>query len=119
MKRDLDLIRDILLKIESFDKDRIYAHDLATNLEDLKKACFHIRLLMDNNYIEAIDASTKISDDYIIKRITSAGFDYLDNIRDDKVWAKTKSKVESVALSASLDVIKVVAGKIITTSLGI
>jgi Hypothetical protein (DUF2513). len=120
MKRDLDLIRDILLKIESLDQRVISIADLGSTTEDeFKIIGFHVRLLMDCNYIEAVDLRSKEEDIYVIKRITSSGYDYLDSIRDDKVWRTTKSKLETVGSSASLEVVKVIAGKVITGLLGI
>ncbi|TWH49627.1 DUF2513 domain-containing protein [Sporomusa sp. KB1] len=120
MQRDLELIRNILLKIESLDKRTITIHDLGgITTDEFNKIGFHLRLLMDCNYIEAIDLRTKECDNYVVKRITSLGYDYLDNIRDNKVWKETKSKLTAIGSSASLEIIKLVAGKAITNLLGI
>lgn len=120
MKRDLDLIRDILLKIESMDKKVITIADLgATTQDEFNRIGFHIRLLMDCNYVEAIDVRTKQEEAYVVKRITSSGYDYLDSIRDNNVWNETKNKLESVGSSASLEIVKAVAGKVIISLLGI
>ena len=41
-----------------------------------------------------------------------AGHDYLDSVRDPKVWTKTKSVLENVGGSAAIEVVKDVAVKI-------
>ena len=52
-------------------------------------------------------------DEFIIKRMTSYGHDYLDNVRDDTIWNETKQKINGVASSVSLEIVKSVAQKII------
>jgi Hypothetical protein (DUF2513) len=47
-----------------------------------------------------------------ILRMTMAGHEYLDSVRDPKVWNKTKSVLENVGGSAALEVIKDVAAKV-------
>lgn len=98
MKRDLDLIRNMLLTIESVDADnphKIYIGtfiDLCGNPYIISQ---HIQLLMDSGFIEA-DGPFYDDDieDFYIKRITSAGYDYLDSVRNPDVWAATKSKLQ-------------------------
>lgn len=121
MKRDLELIRNILLNIESSSKNRIYISDLTDDEGMAPIISLHIELLLDCNYLEATPIKTMGChyQQFIIHRMTSQGYDYLDNIRDEKVWQKTKSQIGKVSSSVSLEVIKTVSSKIILGMLGI
>ncbi|MBG9981861.1 DUF2513 domain-containing protein [Aerococcaceae bacterium DSM 111020] len=48
----------------------------------------------------------------MIKDITYVGHEFLNNIRDAKIWSKTKSTVNKFS-SVSLDVLATVANKLI------
>lgn len=121
MKRDSDLIRDILLKIEENDSDEMYVEDLITAEYDGKKISYHIQLLLDAGYIGAIPIRTlgQPYAQFIINRLTMKGCDYLDNVRDDKVWQETKNIVLKSVGSASLEIVKNVAISVITKFIGI
>lgn len=126
MKRDLDLLRDILIRIEDTDlsENRLSSSDFS----DLGAPDFspydvsqHIMLLADNGYIEisAIKSIGMKSPKYQIKRITSAGYDYLDSVRDAGVWSEVKRKLSSAGASFTLDIVKSVATAIIQNRLGV
>lgn len=76
---------------------------------------------MDNDYIEVLDISCcGINyDDYMIKRLTADGCDYLDNIRNDTIWNKTKEVISNIGGTCALDIVKSIAGKIILNQAGI
>lgn len=125
MKRDLDLLRKILLAIENADKFYYYngIPHLASDIgcPNLELVSFHVSLLADNNYIEVLNISCcGINyDDYMIKRLTADGCDYLDNIRNDTIWNKTKEVMSKVGGTCALDIIKSIAGNIILNQVGI
>lgn len=114
MKRDLDLIRYILICIENSDSTKITINDLINADYDAPTISFHISLLLDNGYIEAtkFNAIGQHYQQYLIKRITASGYDYLDNVRDIKIWSKTKELLKTMGNSASLELIKAIAGKV-------
>lgn len=125
MKRDLDLIRKILLAIENVDSLCYYngIQQLAEDIDctDLALVSFHVTLLIDNDYIDVIDISCcgVEYDDYMIKRLTADGCDYLDNIRNDTVWNKTKELLSKVGGTCALELVKTISGKVILSQLGI
>jgi hypothetical protein len=43
--------------------------------------------------------------------MTNSGYDYLDTVRDPKVWNQTKSVLEKIGGSAALEVVKEIAAK--------
>ncbi len=113
MKRDLDLIRNMLLVIESADPEDPHVINIETFLHLNQKPrviSHHIKLLLDSKFIEA-DGPIYIDDieDFYIERITSAGYDYLDSVRDTRVWSATKKKILPAGGSVALDLVKALA----------
>lgn len=121
MKRDLDLIRYILIGIEGSVSTKLTIDDFVNDDYDANAISFHISLLLDCGYIEATKFNVigQNYQQYLIKRITSSGYDYLDSIRDSNVWSKTKESLKAIGGSASLEVIKAIAGKVALGFLGL
>lgn len=121
MKRDLDLIRHILLTIENADSDRLHLSDFSTDAYDECTVSHHLKLLLDCDYIDAVSRNA-IGCPYtifIVSRITSQGYDYLDSVRNTSVWEKTKKVLAEVGGSASLDAVKSLASSILLKTLGL
>lgn len=122
MKRNLDLIRSLLLKIEeSSPYEPMYLDSFTDDESQKPSIAFHIELLMDANFINAKKLSFvgQSYPDFYIERLTNDGCDYLDAIRNDSVWAGAKEKLLSIGGSATLDVVKAVAVAVAKTMLGI
>lgn len=122
MKRNLDIIREILLFCEQKNPNRVYTDELADLLDvDFDTVSYHLQLLDDCGYIEAdtTPAPNTMMPNFIINRMTSWGHDYLDTVRDDDVYKETKKKLGSKFASMTLDVVKSVATDVIKGQLGI
>lgn len=122
MKRDLNLIRNMLLRIEELDstKQKITIDSFSDLCADPVLISLHIELLIDSNYIETSEPIyCGVIKDFLIYRITSDGYDYLDSIRENSIWERTENMLFKVGGSAALDVVKDVAVSIIKTRLGI
>lgn len=122
MKRNLDLIRMILLSIESSDSSRLYIEDLnllANYTHD--EIAYQIRLLMDAEYIDACERGQigTLRKSYTIYRLTNSGHDYLDSVRDETIWINTKKKLGSAFVSASFELVKAVSFDFVKKSLGL
>ena len=118
MKRDLDLIRNMLLTIESVDADnphKIYIGtfiDLCGNPYIISQ---HIQLLMDSGFIEADGPfyDDDIEDFYIFSRVRL--FRFCTKPRRLGRYKKQTSK--KIGGSTALDVVKGIATNLLTTSL--
>lgn len=89
MKRDMDLIRLILLQEESGETPQ----ELKCYPDDL--VVYNIALMKDAGLIEAgisVDANG-FPRGASITRLTWAGHDFLDAARDDTLWRKAKENV--------------------------
>ena len=136
MKRDLDLIRDIMVEIEGLPRQETLRFIDATtdegrNLVDLgfryaeeidfcdPVRFYHARLLWEVEYVCEPDiianrrGDNEIIEELEIYRLTMDGHDFLDSIRNETVWNKTKDKLLEVGGSAPLAVIKMAAQEIL------
>lgn len=131
MKRNMDLIRGLLLDIEANEnvngKFVISDADFGAVGGDNRTAIqYHLRLLLDAGYIEGEDLlkSAKSSPNVdihrmlkeegapiLVTRMTWAGHDFLDTVRDNKVWSQTKEALKGVE-GVGIDMLKDVAKKI-------
>ena len=122
LKRDLNLIRNMLLRIEELDptKHKITINNFLDLCDNPSVISLHIELLIDNDFIETSEPIyCDTIKDFLIYRLTSYGYDYLDSVRDLSIWNKTKHKLLDVGGSATLDIVKSVATSIIKARLGI
>jgi len=122
MKLNHDLVRHILLSIESSSN----MHGLTPNelllIADKHKVdsdiiCYTLDKLYEGQFIT--QKPLRGSDEYILSHsgnLTYDGHAYLDNIRDNKIWSETKSKTSKLA-SVSLDILSKVATNVILKSL--
>jgi DNA-binding transcriptional ArsR family regulator len=95
MKRDMDLIRNLLLEIEESEKPVLYIADLmaAERLQGIEQSDvdFHLKLLIEAGLIDA-NKKQGISTvgGWYIRQLTWDGHEFIDSIRDPEIWRKTK-----------------------------
>jgi hypothetical protein len=115
MKRDLDLIRDILLDVESWnDSQPLTLGRLTYDGKTTQEIGYQIELLDDVGYIDVRIIKDHVGIGYLdafIVRMKMAGHEYLDSVRNPEVWNKTKTTLEKVGGGAALDVVKDIASK--------
>ncbi len=97
-KRDMDLIRDLLLQIEGGKKsfqllDRPSANALGIELEEalsdeqVHQISLHLDMLENAGFI----GLQKLSGGYWrITELTWAGHDFIDSVRDPEIWKRAK-----------------------------
>lgn len=70
---------------------------------------YQTRLLSEAGLIWSIDCATKDEPFAMMPvRLTMAGHEYLDSIRDDKVWRRTKTAAQTIG-SFSLEALSALA----------
>ena len=121
MRKDYDLVRDILLKIEASSvTDRMDDHYFVDESTDRDAIAFHLDLLIDAGCIIAKSFARKNAhSSHIVERMHDKGHEYLNTVRDNTVWKETKKSIGSVLSSMSIDIIKGVATDIALKLLGI
>lgn len=113
MKRDFDLIRKILLDVEENAEHNDLYFPKIDDLDD-EIIAYHIKLLGDAGLADIYNASSKSSIDYRVQSLTYQGHEFLDQIRNPKVWEKTKQTVFTKIGSLTLDGLKEVSKYYIT-----
>jgi hypothetical protein len=106
MKRDLQLIRKILLDIEEQAPKQLifgFTYEGKTTEEIMA----HVELLEEAGYIEAIIATDAqgFPDRCVVKRLTWNGHEFLSNAKNDTVWKKVLQQAEEKGMSTSMTVI--------------
>ncbi len=124
MKRDMDLIRKILLKVEELDVLN-YGQSCQIMIEgyDDPIVNYHIGLLAEAGLLEAKPVrALGFPNTFMITKLTWEGHDFIDTARNDTVWKKAKEhisekfgKLEGV----SFDVLKGVLLLVIKQNLGL
>jgi len=98
MKRDMDLIRELLLRIEEHARpttalkmDFLTASDTRLQVEgsDRTQVAYHVSLLIQAGLVSGVRNSVDESQ-IVIKGLTWQGHDFLDKVRDPAVWHATK-----------------------------
>lgn len=117
MKRDMDLARKILLKIEEE-----YVSTAIINLciegYDMEAVAYHCKILHEAGLVSDYGAQYGSDEIYVfgVGALTWEGNDYLDKIRDDSFWKKTKDAINQKGLPLILDTIKTVSTAFITAA---
>ncbi|MFZ1726264.1 MAG: DUF2513 domain-containing protein [Albidovulum sp.] len=126
MRRDLEFIREFLLQCEE-ENDFQFVHteimfNDAKKIEVLPrgwdwKKQYHYELLKDAAFVVELNGEfptpRRYEEDSVIAvrkfRISNAGHDYLDAIRSDGIWEKTKDVVAKEGGNATLELVKSLA----------
>ena len=105
MKRDLELIRKILLNVEA-DK---YAYGASVRVEGYPDEIVgqHVALLLDAGLVEG---RLRMTDAYgivgaMIDRLTNSGHDFCAAIHEDTIWNKVRAKVIKPGIAFSLKLV--------------
>ncbi|WEZ07573.1 DUF2513 domain-containing protein [Priestia flexa] len=103
MKRDMDLIRKILIQVE--EKENEYLEELQP-IEGYteEEVQYHLRLISGQKFVNAYYADNTGR----VTNLTWEGYEFLENIKNESIWNKTKDVVAknggtaSVAIMAEL-----------------
>lgn len=105
MKRDMNIIRQILLNTE----DDKYPYGARVSLDGVSdEACaYHVALILDAGLAEGRVLKTTGSPyaAALIDRLTSAGHDFCDGIRQDTIWNKAREHILKPGASYGLSVL--------------
>jgi hypothetical protein len=116
MKRNLGLIRELLLKLEPLSNshawEMIGPDDPRIQVEGYipDEIEYNLQLLVEQGFIEQPRSGPMLG--IMFKRLTWAGHDYLDAVRDPIIWSKTKAATDKVG-SWTFEMVKELAKAII------
>lgn len=121
MKRDMDLVRSILIAIEASDNDPsrwIKDLDLCGDHRP-EEVTSHLLLLHEAGLIEGQVLNTLDGVDYRVKRLTWEGHEFLDAARDDNLWKRGRDKVLKEVGALPFELLKAVLFQLAKKELGL
>jgi hypothetical protein len=116
MKRDMDLVRKILLSLEEKED---FVEPTIPDIEGYteNQIFYHIKLMAEANLIEAQDWSSFDGPQWVASRLTTWGHDFLDSARNDTIWKKAKDVVLSTGSSLTIDALKYALTEIVKNAI--
>lgn len=106
----MDLVRLLLLAAESADAP-FDARELDLGAHGPEEVAYHVEMMAAHGLLDA-DVHRAYADDRpflvscAVRGLTWDGADYLDAVRDERIWARTKKKVAEVASSVTIGTLK-------------
>lgn len=95
MKRNMDLIRNLLLKLEEMPYE-YGGVDINIEGSTDNEITYHVLLLHEAGLIDAIDVSRGSIIQYKPRRLTWEGHEFLEAVRDDARWRKVKNAMKKI-----------------------
>ena len=96
MQRDMDLIRELLLKLEALPMCQGRKVDITPDAEevavsgyDFDQIDYHLTQIRKSGFIDEGGCRPMVGIGF--RGLTPAGHDFLDSVRDPETWAKTKN----------------------------
>lgn len=118
MKRDMELVRAILFEVEKLPP--LTHSRIEIKGHDMQEIACHCEMLYQCGLIkryhgDEIDAFDGVID-FWVEDLTWAGHDFLDKIREDTTWNKTKKVIKDKGIPFVLEAINTVASAFITAA---
>jgi len=110
MKRDMDLLRDILMRVEEQPVNQPWPAQplLGYSLEEV---VYHVKLAMDASLV---DGRIAPGDHHaMVLRLTNGGHEFLEAARSDTIWEKAKALALSTTGTLTLEALKLALAKVI------
>jgi hypothetical protein len=109
MKRDMDLMREILLEVEKLNSmERWVARPLMGHSKE--EVVAHVRLAMDAQLVGgAVTSSLAAS----VHRLKSDGYDFLEASRDTELWEDAKKRAQSAGVPITIAAMKIIINTLI------
>lgn len=111
MKRNWDTIRELLIKVEecTLPTEMIRLSDFPK--ERAAEISYHMSLLIEAGLVNGQTVQTIGPEvkDFFAQRLTWQGHEFLDTIRSNTVWERTKKTFIEKGLEMSFDLVKTVA----------
>ena len=112
MKRDMELIRSIMLQLELGEPLKFEGYDDQT-------VAYHVRMLIEAGYVEGESVGTSGGLYSCVSHVTWAGHDFTDAARDPARWKKAKDIVAEKGGAVTFDVLKQLLATLMKQALGL
>lgn len=96
VKRDLDLIRKILLAVEESDTIPGDFIDIQIESYSQEEISYHVKLSREAGLVEAVNLSSHTSFKWVPTSLTWSGHEFLDAARSESKWEDAKKNLEKL-----------------------
>jgi hypothetical protein len=119
MKRDMDLVRLLMLHAESADEKSDYPEELSAYPERVVQE--HLKLLISGGFLRGhwYDDHEGNPEDAEWTGITWQGYDFIDSVRDPEVWRRARDLVIKPGKSFTLSILSETLKTVIKQSIGL
>lgn len=123
MKRDMELVRQILIAQEDDNLEQ-WCDDMGHKYADRefeKILLHHVELLVEAGFLEAVLTKNHRGEvsGASIQKLTWEGHDFLDAARNEKVWKKAMNKIATSGGAVTFALTKELLKKYATEALGL
>jgi Hypothetical protein (DUF2513) len=126
MKRDMEYVRELLLKIEAAPDVIAQSSALlpaSWTAEDKLKLNYHLGMLIDETgFVTGISARTMTESSWLRLQLTWQGHEFIETVRDPEVWMRTKEgakKAGNFGLELVIDLAKAYGKHVAKERLGL
>lgn len=119
MKRDWDVVRELLTKVEECSTPGDTLRLSSFPSERAADISYHAELLLEAGLVDGQMSKTigRGPHDFFLRRLTWNGHEFLDSIRSVSVWEKTKKVFASKGIEMTVDLIKSIATEVASATL--
>jgi hypothetical protein len=96
MERDMELVRMILIEIEKSPNSE--PRGISIPDRSYSEVNYHLKILTNAGFVISSELVTKYGDAWYPRELTWLGHDFLDAIRSESIWNKTKSHAKEKGL---------------------
>ena len=111
MKRNWDTVRELLSKVEgcTLPTEMVRLSDFPP--ERASEISYHMELLIEAGLVDGQMSKTIGPEvhDFFARRLSWEGHEFIDAVRSDTVWQKTKKTFVSNGISMTFELVKAVA----------
>lgn len=120
MKRDMDLVRSIVLAIEAAPTGHA-PHPLAIEGHTGEEIGYHVHIMIQAGLLRGADVTTMgdTNPQAIAASLTWAGHEFVDAARDDKRWSRAKELAVTKAGSVTIEVLTKILTSLMASALGL
>jgi hypothetical protein len=121
MKRDMDLVRTLLLRLEELHIPagsayflELHKPPLTCEGENIDEIAYALRMITDAGFIDLTPTQPALG--VGLTGLTWQGHDFLDSVRDPEIWRKTKEGAQKAG-GFTLELIQALAKGLIKTQI--
>jgi uncharacterized protein DUF2513 len=113
MKRDMDLIREILFHLEARSPNDCSVLLPERSMDELR---LHLHLMEDAGWITGLSFTRGSA---ICMRLTNAGYEFLESVKNDTLWNNAKRVVIEKTGGLSIAALTPVVTQLVKAALGL